>query len=376
MGLDPSIGVATTTERTGGQPDGRSIITAGSLRPIGSAVGFREGPHVSERRHDVVGIGNAIVDVISQEQEEFIAEHGLVRGAMTLIDAERATKLYAMMAPAIETSGGSAANTVAGLASFGADVAYIGKVRDDQLGEVFAHDIRAVGVGFDVAPGTDGPPTARCLIVVTPDAARTMNTFLGISSHLHPDDIDTTLVESAQVLYCEGYIWDIELTKTAIRKAVDAARAAGNKVSFTLSDSFCVERHHDEWLELVDGPIDILFGNAAEIATLYGTDDFDEAVDIVQGRCEVTCLTRGPAGSVIITPDRVLEIAAEPVDHVVDTTGAGDLYASGFLYGYTRGLDLETCGRLASIAAAEIISHVGARPAVPLSTLAKELLGS
>lgn len=331
---------------------------------------------MSERRHDVVGIGNAIVDVISQECEEFISDHGLVRGAMTLVDADRATQLYAMMSPAIETSGGSAANTVAGLASFGADVAYIGKVRDDQLGEVFAHDIRAVGVDFDVVPGTDGPPTARCLIVVTPDAARTMNTFLGISSHLHPDDIDTALVESAQVLYCEGYIWDIELTKTAIRKAVDTARAAGNKVSFTLSDSFCVERHHDEWLELVDGPIDILFGNEAEIATLYRTDDFDEAVDIVQGRCEITCLTRGPAGSVIVTPDRVIEIAAEPVDHVVDTTGAGDLYASGFLYGYTRGLDLETCGRLASIAAAEIISHVGARPAVPLSSLAKELLGS
>lgn len=325
---------------------------------------------MNQHRFDVVGIGNAIVDVISQESEDFIVDNELVKGAMTLIDAERATSLYATMAPAIETSGGSAANTMAGIASFGGSAGYIGKVRDDQLGDVFAHDIRAVGVDFEVQPGTEGPPTARCLIVVTPDAARTMNTFLGTSSLLHPDEIDTDFVAAAKVLYCEGYIWDIDITKQAIRKAVDACRSAGNAVSFTLSDSFCVERHHAEWLELVDGPIDILFGNEDEIRALYETDDFDTAVAAVQGKVGIACLTRGAKGSVIVTPDEVLEIAAEPVAEVVDTTGAGDLYASGFLYGYTRGLDLASCGRLASIAAAEVISHVGARAQVPLIDLA------
>ncbi len=327
---------------------------------------------MSGHRYDVVGIGNAIVDVISQETEAFIVEHELAKGAMTLIDADRATQLYAAMAPAIETSGGSAANTMAGLASFGASASYIGKVRNDQLGEVFGHDIRAVGVDYDIAAGTEGPPTARCLIMVTPDAARTMNTFLGISSLLHPDEIDTDLVASGKVLYCEGYIWDIDITKQAIRKAVDACRAAGNKVSFTLSDAFCVERHHSEWLELVDGSIDILFGNETEIAALYETADFEEAMELIRGRVEIACLTRGPKGSVIVTADETVEIAAEPVDDVVDTTGAGDLYASGFLYGYTHGHDLATSGRLASLAAAEVISHVGARSLVPLSQLAAE----
>ena len=327
---------------------------------------------MSSHRYDVVGIGNAIVDVISQESENFIGDHDLVKGAMTLIDAERATQLYASMAPAIETSGGSAANTMAGIASFGGTAGYIGKVRDDQLGEVFGHDIRAVGVDFEVAAATEGPPTARCLIIVTPDAARTMNTFLGTSSLLHPDEIDTGFVADGKVLYCEGYIWDIDITKQAIRKAVEATRAAGNKVSFTLSDSFCVERHHGEWLELVDGPIDILFGNEHEICALYETDDFEAAVNAVQGKVEIACLTRGAEGSIIVTPDERIEIAAEPVEEVVDTTGAGDLYASGFLYGYTNGHDLATSGRLASIAAAEVISHVGARSLVPLHQLAAD----
>ena len=325
---------------------------------------------MEQQGYDVVGIGNAIVDVISQESEQFVVRNDLVKGAMTLIDADRAVELYELMAPAIETSGGSAANTMAGLASFGCDVAYIGKVRNDQLGGVFGHDIRAVGVDYDIAPADEGPPTARCLIVVTPDAARTMNTFLGISSLLHPDDVDDSLVRSGKVLYCEGYIWDIDITKQAIRKAVDGCRDAGNKVSFTLSDSFCVERHHQEWLDLVDGSIDILFGNEDEITTLYETPDFDAALEAVQGKCEVACLTRSEKGSLIVTPDDVIEVPAEPVDQVVDTTGAGDLYAAGFLYGYTRGLDLETCGRLASVAAAEVISHVGARSLVPLAKLA------
>ncbi|MGI9623418.1 MAG: adenosine kinase [Acidimicrobiales bacterium] len=323
-------------------------------------------------QYDVVGIGNAIVDVISQESEEFVVAQDLNKGAMTLIDDQRAVELYAAMSPAIETSGGSAANTVSGIASFGGSVAFIGKVRNDQLGAVFEHDIRAVGVDFEQLPGRDGLPTGRSLIVVTPDAARTMNTFLGISSLLHPDDIDVDMVRQARVLYCEGYIWDVDITKAAIRKAVDECKAAGNQVSFTLSDSFCVERHHSEWLELAAGPIDILFGNEEEISTLYRTDDLDAAIAAVRQDVPIGCITRGPAGSVIVTADDTIVVEAEPVDEVVDTTGAGDLYASGFLYGHCNGVDLETCGRLASIAAAEVISHVGARSATPLDRLARD----
>ncbi|WP_419918038.1 adenosine kinase [Candidatus Poriferisocius sp.] len=322
---------------------------------------------------DVVGIGNAIVDVISAEEHGFIESHGLVKRAMTLIDAERAEHLYAAMAPAIETSGGSAANTVAGVASLGGQVGYIGKVRDDQLGHVFAHDIRALGVRFDVLPAAAGPPTARCLIIVTPDAARTMNTYLGASTELHPDDIDPDLVGSAQVLYCEGYIWDVDITKEAIRKAISICSAAGGTISFTLSDSFCVERHHQEWLDLVDGPIDLLFGNEHEICTLYGTgDDFDAAVTAVQGRCAVAALTRGAEGSVLVTPDQIIEVPAKTPVKVVDSTGAGDLYASGFLYGWTRGMDLARCGWLGSLAATEAISQFGARPLGSLAHLTQK----
>jgi sugar/nucleoside kinase (ribokinase family) len=329
---------------------------------------------VGEQHYDVVGIGNAIVDVISQEPEGFIADNDLVKGAMTLIDTERAEQLYAKMAPAIETSGGSAANTMAGVASFGGMVSYIGKVRDDQLGTVFGHDIRAVGVDFDMASATDGPPTGRCLVVVTPDAARTLNTFLGISSLLHPNDVDLGLVASAKVLYCEGYIWDIDITKQAIRKAIEATKAAGNKISFTLSDAFCVDRHHSEWLEMIDGTIDILFGNETELAALTGTDDWDAGMEHLRGKVEVACLTRSEKGSWIVTADETIEVPAAPVEHVIDTTGAGDLYAAGFLYGYTNGYDLETSGRLGAMAAAEVISHLGARPRVNLDELAADLL--
>ena len=330
---------------------------------------------MSDPKYDVVGIGNAIVDVISREPEEFIADHALVRGAMTLVDADRSNALYAAMSPAIETSGGSAANTMAGVASFGGSAGYIGKVRDDQLGAVFRHDIGAVGVDYAVASASDGPPTARCLIVVTPDAARTMNTFLGISSYLHPDDIDVELVKSASILFCEGYIWDIPITKQAIRKAISANREAGRRVSFTLSDTFCVERHFDEWHELLDGSIDILFGNEAELAVLFENDDFDVAIESVQGKCDIACLTRSEKGSVIVTPDEVIEVAPVPVAEVVDTTGAGDLYAAGFLYGLSIGAAPAVCGELASLAAAEVISHVGARPLIPLSELAADLIG-
>ena len=223
---------------------------------------------------------------------------------------------------------------------------------------------------FEVAPAIDGPSTARCLIVVTPDAARTMNTYLGASTELHPDEINPDLVGAARVLYCEGYIWDVDITKEAIRKAISICSTAGGTVSFTLSDSFCVERHHQEWLDLVDGPIDLLFGNEHEICTLYETgDDFDAAVAAVQGRCAVAALTRGAAGSVLVTPTEVIEIPPAPATKVVDTTGAGDLYASGFLYGWTRGMDLAECGRLAAVAATETISQFGARPAGSLAHL-------
>lgn len=316
---------------------------------------------------DVVGIGNAIVDVISVETDEFVVTHGLVKQSMTLIDADRAVQLYAAMSPAIETSGGSVANTMAGLAGFGGAAGFIGKVRNDQLGDVFGHDIRSIGVRFDGPIATEGPPTARSLIVVTPDAARTMNTYLGASSLLLPDEIDRTLVAAPQVLLCEGYIWDVDITKEAIMLAVRTAKAAGRRISFTLSDSFCVERHHAEWLRLVDDTIDILFANEHEITTLYETD-FDTALATVQGRCEIACLTRGGRGSLIVTADDVIEVAPVEVD-VVDTTGAGDLYAAGFLYGFTNGWSLDRCGALGSLAAAEVISQVGARPSTPLVDL-------
>jgi sugar/nucleoside kinase (ribokinase family) len=339
------------------------------------AVGTVGSVAVTGHRYDVVGIGNAIVDVISRESEEFITTRGLTKGVMTLVDAERSAELYGHMSPAIETSGGSAANTMAGIASFGRRAAYIGKVRDDQLGTVFRHDIRATGVTFDVASGANGLPTARCLIVVTPDAARTMNTHLGISQHLDPTDIDEELVAVSKVLYCEGYIWDIPRTKEAIRHAIDVAHGEGNAVSFTLSDTFCVERHLPEWHELLDGPIDILFGNEHEFCVLTGTDDPAEALEKVRGRCDIVAMTRGARGSVIITADETIDIEAAEIDGVVDTTGAGDMYAAGFLAGWTAGEPLKRCGELASLAAAEVIGHLGARPATPLDQLACDHLG-
>jgi sugar/nucleoside kinase (ribokinase family) len=318
---------------------------------------------------DVVGVGNAIVDVISTVDDEFITTHGLNKGAMTLIDADRATSLYAAMPPGIEASGGSAANTMAGLASLGSRAAYLGKVRDDQLGEVFIHDLRAAGVDFDVKAGPEGPPTARCLIQVTPDAERTMNTFLGISAFLGPDDIDEQLVASAAITYCEGYLWDMDIAKEAIRGAMDVAAAAGRTVSLTLSDSFCVDRHRDEWLDLLDDKVDLLFANEAEICALFETDDFDEAARRIDGMVAVSALTRSAAGSVVVADGEHIAVPAEPVAQVVDATGAGDLYASGFLHGLAHGADLARCAELGSIAAGEIISHIGARPQVPLTSL-------
>jgi sugar/nucleoside kinase (ribokinase family) len=331
---------------------------------------------VSGHPLDVVAIGNALVDVLSHERDEFVGTHGLNRGTMTLIDGDRAEALYAVMGPGLEMSGGSAGNTATGIASLGGAAAFVGKVFDDQLGAVFAHDIRATGVEFTTPPATSGPPTGRCLIIVTDDAHRTMNTYLGASSRLTPDDIDEAQIARAQVTFLEGYLWDLPEAKDAFRVAARMAHRAGNRVALTLSDPFCVDRHRAEWLELVRDEIDIVFANESEVCSLYELDDFEAALDRIAKDCEIAAVTRSEHGSVIVTGGDRVKVSAEPVGEVVDTTGAGDLYAAGFLFGLTRGYDLDLCGRLASIAAAEVISHVGARPLVTLADLAAPLLPS
>jgi sugar/nucleoside kinase (ribokinase family) len=319
---------------------------------------------------DVVGIGNALVDVIAHADDAFISQHDLVKGSMTLVETGRALSLYQALGSAVEMSGGSAANTMCGVASFGGRAAYIGKVSDDDLGRVFGHDLRAVGVAFRPgAPETD-TPTGRCVIVVTPDAQRTMNTYLGVSSLLCASDIDEATVAAGEVLYMEGYLYDRDEAKAAFRHAARVAHANNRQVSLTLSDSFCVDRHRDDFRRLVTDEVDILFGNEDELLSLYQVESFDQAVAAVRADCRLAAITRGPSGSVIITTDQVITVAAQPVSKVLDTTGAGDLFASGFLYGLTQGFALEECGRLGSIAAAEVISHVGPRPLVELHKLA------
>ncbi len=324
----------------------------------------------SPAQHDVLAIGNAVVDVLSHAGDDFLAGHGLTKGAMTLVDAAGAAALYAAMGPGVEVSGGSAANTAAGVASFGGNAAFIGKVRDDQLGDVFSHDIRAAGVSFAAAPATEGEPTGRCLILVTPDAQRTMQTFLGAGAGFGPEDVDEALVAASKVTYLEGYLWDPPRAKEAFVKAAGIAGKAGRKVALSLSDSFCVDRHRAEFLDLVNNHVHILFANEAEITSLYEVGEFDEALQRIRGHCEIAALTRGEKGSVIVSGGEVHVLDAAPAGQVVDTTGAGDLYAAGFLYGYTRGMDLAACGRLGGIAAAEIIGHFGARPETPLAELA------
>lgn len=319
---------------------------------------------------DVVGIGNAIVDVLSQADDAFIAAEQIAKGAMTLIDEARAKALYERMGPGIEASGGSAANTIAGIASLGGKAAYIGKVAEDGLGKVFAHDLRAAGVRYDTAPLKGGPATARCLILVTPDAQRTMNTFLGASVEFEPGDVDRDLVAAAQVTYLEGYLFDRPRAKAAFRQAAEIAHQAGRKVSLTLSDPFCVDRHRADFRDLIRGHVDILFANEAEICSLYQTHDFDAAAREVRPECEIAVLTRSEKGAVVVTAQDRIAVPAAPVAKVVDTTGAGDLFASGFLYGYTRGKDLAHCTKLGALCAAEIIAHFGARPETKLSALA------
>ncbi|MEC9000787.1 MAG: adenosine kinase [Actinomycetota bacterium] len=324
---------------------------------------------------DVVGVGNAIVDVLAEVDDAFIVEHDLAKGAMTLIDTERALELYAAMPPGLEESGGSAANTMVGVASFGGSAAYVGKVADDFLGEVFRRDMRHVGVGFDVLGVSGAEPTARCLIQVTPDAQRTMNTHLGISSHLSPEEIDGDLVASASHLYCEGYLWDTDEAKAAIRHAMDLANAAGRTVSLTLSDGFCVDRHRDEWRELLAERVDVVFGNAGEVCSLFEVDDVDTAADLVSREVDLAFVTLGKQGSMVVQGSERIRIEADELEVVVDTTGAGDLYAAGVLFGLSQGADLPHAARLGSIAAAEVISHLGARPGRLLSAVAASILG-
>lgn len=318
---------------------------------------------------DVVAIGNALVDVLSHATEQFVADQGVPKGSMQLVDETRARALYEAMGPAVEISGGSAANTVVGVAAFGGRAHYVGKVRDDQLGEVFAHDLRSTGVGFTTPTARTGPATGRCLILITPDAQRTMSTFLGASSRLAAADVDADLIRRGKILYLEGYLFDPPPAQEAFRVAAGIAHAAGRTVSLTLSDPFCVDRHRAAFLDLVEHHVDVLFANELEICALYRANDFDAALQEVRKHCEVAVLTRGPQGSVVVGGGEVHVIDAHKLDALVDTTGAGDLYAAGFLFGLSHGRDLATCGRLGSLAAAEVISHVGARPMKPLSQL-------
>jgi sugar/nucleoside kinase (ribokinase family) len=327
---------------------------------------------VKERTLDVVGIGNAIVDVLSEADDRFLDKHGLAKGVMTLIDAERGESLYAAMSGRVECSGGSAANTMVGIASLGGAAAYIGKVHDDTLGHLFARDIRAAGVDFRTPPSAAGPPSGRCLVLVTPDAQRTMQTYLGASATLAPDDLDEEAIASAAVTYLEGYLWDPPPAKEAFLAAAAIAHGAGRQVALTLSDAFCVERHRSEFRELLGSHVDILLANEDEILSLYETEDFDGALNSLRSDCRTGAVTRGAQGSAVVVGGNRYDVPAAPVARVVDTTGAGDLFAAGFLHGLTRGMGPANSARIGSIAASEIISHFGARPERSLATLVAE----
>jgi sugar/nucleoside kinase (ribokinase family) len=330
---------------------------------------------MTDKTIHVAGIGNAIVDVLVHADDLLLHRLGLTKGVMTLIDAEQAESIYAQLPPGIECSGGSAANTIAGIAALGGRAAYVGKVREDQLGQVFRHDIRGIGVRFETEAAADGPSTARCFVLVTPDAQRTMLTYLGACVELTAADVDEGVIAGAEVTYLEGYLYDPPEAKRAFLKAATVAHGAGRLVSLSLSDPFCVDRHRDAFLDLVSGHVDILFANEAELMSLYRTASFDDAVRAVRGHCRVAAVTRGEKGSVVVTADDVHVVGADDIDQLVDTTGAGDLYAAGFLFGFTQGRDLATCATLGGIAAGEVISHYGARPERPLKDLVRAKLG-
>jgi len=325
---------------------------------------------MTQQQFNLLTIGNAIVDVIAKVDEPFVAREKLVKGSMNLIDEARAEQLYSVMGPAIEISGGSAGNTAAGVASFGGKAAYFGKVKQDQLGAIYDHDMKSIGVHFNTPKASDGPATARSFILVTPDGERTMNTYLGACVNLTVADVDRSVVEASQVTYMEGYLWDKPEAKEAFRLAAKIARAAGRLTSITLSDSFCVERHRDSFLDLIKDSIDIVFANESEVKSLYKTQNFDGAVQAIHRDCALAVLTRSEKGSLVVKGDERIVVPAHPVAKVIDVTGAGDLFASGFLFGHTRGLPLRQCANLGSLAAAEVISHTGARPEVNLLKLA------
>jgi sugar/nucleoside kinase (ribokinase family) len=328
---------------------------------------------MASARFDVLGIGNAIVDVIARTEEDFLLKQGMHKGTMALIDEARAQAIYAAMGPAIETSGGSAANTIVGLSSLGSRSAFIGKVKDDELGRTFAHDIRAAGATYTTPPASDGPSTARCYVLVTPDGERTMNTYLGAAQDLHPADIDAELVAASAVLYLEGYLWDPKNAKDAFIKAAKIAHEAGRTVALSLSDAFCVDRWRAEFLQLMRSrTVDLIFANEAELHSLYQTSDFDSAVAALRPDVSTAVVTRSEKGCIVLGPDGIEAVPAFPVERVVDTTGAGDLFAAGFLSGLARGADDRTCGRLGALAAAEVIGHLGARPEASLRDLANE----
>ncbi|MEH0195035.1 adenosine kinase [Caulobacter sp. CCNWLY153] len=322
--------------------------------------------------YDVAAIGNAIVDVIAQCDDAFLDAQGLVKGSMALIDTARAASLYDAMAAGIEASGGSAANTLAGVASFGGKAAFIGKVADDQLGRVFTHDMRAIGGVFTTPPLTEGPATAQCLINVTPDAQRTMSTYLGACVELTAADVDQAIIEGAQYAYLEGYLFDPLEARRAFAKAAALSHGSGRKIAITLSDSFVVDRHREALLGFVETQCDVVFANASEVCALFQTDDFDAAVKELAKRVEIAAVTRSEKGSVVASGEHFHEISAFPVEKVVDTTGAGDQYAAGFLYGLSQGRSLADCGKLGSLAAAEVIAHYGPRPQVKLRELAAQ----
>ncbi|EDY37640.1 possible carbohydrate kinase [Cyanobium sp. PCC 7001] len=322
-----------------------------------------------EKSLDVVGIGNAIVDVLVQADDAFLAQHDLTKGTMALVDEARAERLYASVGAGLETSGGSAANTLAGIAQLGGRAGFIGRVRDDQLGGIFAHDIRAVGARFETPAATEGPSTARCLILVTPDAQRTMCTYLGASVGLDPADLDLSMVAESRLLYLEGYLWDSDAAKQAFIAAAEVARSHGGQVALSLSDAFCVERHRASFQELVDGHVDVLFANEMEIMALYETDSFEAALEQVRGRCRIAALTRSALGSVVLEGSSTHRIEPFKLGSLVDTTGAGDLYAAGFLHGLAQGWDAVRCGQLGSLCAGQVVTQLGPRPMVDLKAL-------
>jgi sugar/nucleoside kinase (ribokinase family) len=347
---------------------GRNVIGRGTLQRVIFCNGIFL---MAEAKYDVLGIGNAIFDVLVQTDERFLSDHGMAKGGMALIDEARALSIYRDMGPATEMSGGSAANTIVGIANFGARAAYVGKVRDDQIGRLYVHDIRAAQVTFETQPAADGPATGCSYILVTPDGERTMNTYLGAAQELLPGDIDAAQVAASAMLYLEGYLWDPKSAKEAFVKAATIAHQAGRQVALSLSDSFCVDRYRGEFLDLMrKGTVDLIFANEAELKSLYQAADFDTALTQLRSDIPLAAVTRGEKGCVVASKDGVIAVPAFPIHKIVDTTGAGDLFAAGFLFGLARGAGHEKAGRLGALAAAEVIQHIGARPQVSLKELA------